>query len=227
MKTKLFFALLALIFGATTSIAQNQTKWRGPNANGIYNETGLMQTWPETGPEIIWHFAELGEGFSSPVFYNDQIFITGMEDETGFMYCLDNNGKLLWKKAYGPEWFENFPGSRTSPVLENGMIYMYSGKGVVYCLDAKNGIMKWKKDVMNDLDGRNIRWGVTETLAIDGDKVFCTAGGEEHFAFNSVFAQLFFGGASFLSPQIYSYLVANLQQEQINPNLLIFSADTL
>lgn len=36
------------------------------------------------------------------------------------------------------------------------------------------------------------------------------AGGEEHFAFNSAFAQLIFGSASFVSPRIYSYLVENL-----------------
>lgn len=38
------------------------------------------------------------------------------------------------------------------------------------------------------------------------------AGGEEHFAFNSVLAQLFFGAASFLSPLVYSYLVLNLAE---------------
>jgi FHS family L-fucose permease-like MFS transporter len=38
------------------------------------------------------------------------------------------------------------------------------------------------------------------------------AGGEEHFAFNSAFAQLIFGIASFLSPYLYSYLVVNLTQ---------------
>jgi MFS transporter, FHS family, L-fucose permease len=48
-----------------------------------------------------------------------------------------------------------------------------------------------------------------------------TAGGEEHFAFNSVFAQLFFGAASFLSPQLYSYLVVNLKEKSSNNNLLI------
>jgi fucose permease len=37
------------------------------------------------------------------------------------------------------------------------------------------------------------------------------SGGEEHFAFNSVMAQLFFGGASFLSPRVYTYLTARLQ----------------
>lgn len=38
------------------------------------------------------------------------------------------------------------------------------------------------------------------------------AGGEEHFAFNSVLAQLIFGLASFISPQMYSYLVSNINQ---------------
>lgn len=36
------------------------------------------------------------------------------------------------------------------------------------------------------------------------------SGGEEHYAFNSVLAQLIFGGASFLSPFIYSYFVQNI-----------------
>lgn len=45
------------------------------------------------------------------------------------------------------------------------------------------------------------------------------AGGEERFAFNSVLAQLFFGGASFLSPMLYSYLVGNVHTD--NTSLLI------
>jgi len=47
------------------------------------------------------------------------------------------------------------------------------------------------------------------------------AGGEEHFAFNSAFAQLIFGSASFLSPYLYSYLVLNLGQPSSARNLLL------
>lgn len=43
-----------------------------------------------------------------------------------------------------------------------------------------------------------------------------TAGGEEHFAFNSVLAQLFFGAASFISPWLYSYLVQNMHTTNSN-----------
>jgi len=49
-----------------------------------------------------------------------------------------------------------------------------------------------------------------------------TAGGEEHFAFNSVMAQLVFGLASYLSPQLYSYLVTNLQDPSaVSSNFII------
>jgi len=48
-----------------------------------------------------------------------------------------------------------------------------------------------------------------------------TAGGEEHFAFNSVLAQLIFGGASFLSPLVYSYMVLNLNDTG-NKSLSLF-----
>jgi len=48
-----------------------------------------------------------------------------------------------------------------------------------------------------------------------------TAGGEEHYAFNSVLAQLIFGAASFLSPLVYSYMVLNLKDVS-NKSLNIF-----
>lgn len=50
------------------------------------------------------------------------------------------------------------------------------------------------------------------------------AGGEEHFAFNSVFAQLFFGSASFLSPLLYSYLVNNIHTENTGGLISVFNA---
>lgn len=43
-----------------------------------------------------------------------------------------------------------------------------------------------------------------------------TAGGEEHYAFNSVLAQLIFGGASFLSPLVYKYVAESLKKPEAN-----------
>ncbi|RFS18165.1 sugar MFS transporter [Emticicia sp. C21] len=52
------------------------------------------------------------------------------------------------------------------------------------------------------------------------------AGGEENFAFNSVMGQLFFGGASFLSPMLYSYFVANVHTDP-DPNFIISTLNGL
>jgi fucose permease len=60
------------------------------------------------------------------------------------------------------------------------------------------------------------------TLQVVINPMLRVAGGEEHFAFNSVLAQVFFGGASFLSPWLYSYLVQNLHTQKSN-----FLLDTL
>src|SRR5512136_162685 len=59
------------------------------------------------------------------------------------------------------------------------------------------------------------------TLQVAVNPLLRVAGGEEHFAFNSAFAQLIFGLASFLSPQIYSYLVQNLGSGATQKNLLL------
>lgn len=53
------------------------------------------------------------------------------------------------------------------------------------------------------------------------------AGGEEHFAFNSVVAQLFFGGASYLGPYLYSYLVRNMSDYSGDSNVLINTLSSL
>jgi len=59
------------------------------------------------------------------------------------------------------------------------------------------------------------------TLQVAINPLLRVAGGEENFAFNSAFAQLIFGSASFISPRIYSYLVANLGKPALHQNTLL------
>lgn len=59
------------------------------------------------------------------------------------------------------------------------------------------------------------------TLQVVINPLLRVAGGEEHFAFNSAFAQLVFGLASFISPRVYSYLVQNLGTPAAGQNWLL------
>ena len=177
MNKGVFTLMIAGLLTLVTAKAQEPTTWRGPESNGNYSETGLLKSWPATGPDIVWHFDELGDGFSSPVFANGKIYVSAAVNNVGYIYALSMDGKLLWKATYGEEWVENYPGARATPTVVGDMLYIYSGNGVLTCMNANNGNMFWKKEVLKDLNGENITWGVTETLVIDGDKIFVTTGG--------------------------------------------------
>lgn len=179
MKTR-FFLTSILILTVLVASSQEPTRWRGPQGNGIYQETGLLKSWPANGPQILWTYDTLGEGFSSPVFANNMIYLTGMEGTTGYVYSLSQDGKLIWKKPYGTEFSESYPGSRSSVTVVGGLLYAYSAFGVITCMSANSGDIKWTKDVFKDFGGEQIQWGVTETLAVDGDKLFVTPGGSRH-----------------------------------------------
>ncbi len=179
MKIQLIFSLLFTLFISNQIFCQNPlTKWRGPEGNGIYPETGLLKEWPSSGPEILWTFDELGVGYSSPVIAHGKVYVSGMIDQTGFVFAFDKAGKLLWKVSYGEEFHESYPGSRSSVTIAGNLIYVMSGKGILSCLHSKNGQLEWKKKLFDDFDGENIRWGATESLVVDGEKLFCTPGGK-------------------------------------------------
>ncbi len=79
------FGFFILITGLTTVTAQVVQNWRGPERQGIYHETGLLQEWPAGGPEMLWAFEQLGAGFSSPVVVDGRIYISGKENGTGYI----------------------------------------------------------------------------------------------------------------------------------------------
>ncbi len=180
MGRKSAFLVLTFVFVGLVLSSQTISRWRGPDGNGIYPETGLLKKWPAEGPQVLWHFDGLGEGFSSPAFANNMIYLSGMSGKTGQIYALDMNGKLLWKSPYSEEFHESYLGARSTPVIAGDLLYIYSGKGVLTCMDANNGKIKWQKDVFKDMDGKNLTWGVTETVVVDDELVYVTPGGKKN-----------------------------------------------
>ena len=179
--TKRLLILFFAVFMISSAIAQEASRWRGPTADGKYPDTGVMKQWPADGPEMLWSFEDLGQGHSTPVVYNGKIYVSGAVEPTGFIYVFDMNGKLLKKYEYGKEYFESYPGTRSSPTLVGDLLYIYSGYGVLNCFKAESGELVWKKDLFNDFGGQQIRWGVTETAVVDGDLIYATPGGSENF----------------------------------------------
>lgn len=172
--------LLAVYTLFINGFAQEPTKWRGPSRDGHYPETGLLKQWPAGGPEILWTFEELGQGHSSAIVDQGFVYTTGMSNDKGFLFKFDLNGKLVYKKAYGPEYNTSYYGSRGTPTILGDKIYLMSGLGKLYCLENSTGNILWFKDLVKDFGGTVIQWGINETPVADGKVIYITPGGKKN-----------------------------------------------
>ncbi len=172
-------AILLFIFCSFQVVAQQPTQWRGKNSEGKYPAPKMLPSWPEEGPQILWHFDDLGDGFSSPVFANSKIYSSGMVDNLGYLYIFSEDGTLEKKLKYGKEFEVNYPGARPSPTIVGNLAYLATGYGELICLNLDNGSVLWTKELEKDFGAKNLRFGFTESIVVDGDKLYFTPGGEE------------------------------------------------
>ena len=73
-----------LLVGAMALSANAQVSpygWRGPQHNGNYPDKGLLASWPEAGPQLVFATDDAGKGYSSPLVVGDRVYITGMNDD--------------------------------------------------------------------------------------------------------------------------------------------------
>lgn len=234
MKKQLILLLLLPLTSITMVFAQENSQWRGKNRDGVYNETGLLKVWPAEGPKLLWSYDGLEAGYTSVAAANDKIYVTGMTDSTGVLYVFDKHGKLLNKKPYGLEWNTNYNGSRSTVNVNDGRLYIFSGRGVLVCLDEKSLETLWSKDFLTAYDGTNLKFGMTESPLIVEDVIYLTPGGEKNnfVALNKKTGNLIWSSeglgrpSTYCSPQYIGDLEIPMVVTAIDSSIIAFHATT-
>ena len=72
------FVVLLSLAQVVAVRADDWPQWRGPNRDGVWNETGILEKFPAGGLKVRWH-APVGIGFSSPVVAGGRVFVTDSE----------------------------------------------------------------------------------------------------------------------------------------------------
>ncbi|MDB4582573.1 PQQ-like beta-propeller repeat protein [Draconibacterium sp.] len=188
-QSQIIVAFSLIVFVLTVSCKQNSkpevAQWRGPDRSGTYNETNLLNEWPENGPELLWMSEGIGKGYAAPAVLNDKIFINGEQDSSSFLFAFDLNGKLLWKSPNGKEFMgegfsATYPGSRSTPTVVDDLVYTTSGTGRVACFETTTGAEKWAIHNVKDLGGSDNMFGYSESVVVDDNKVYCFTGGAKN-----------------------------------------------
>lgn len=165
--------------GLIASSEPGWPQWRGLRRDGISDETGLLQSWPEGGPVQLWKFEGLELGWSSPIIVEDRIYITGDIGDDLVLFALDHEGKVQWRAKNGAAWKGSYPGSRACAAYSEGRLYLLNAHGRLACYDAANGNEIWAVDILKRFNAENITWAISECLLIDGANVIVTPGGKK------------------------------------------------
>ncbi len=170
--------LIYMLFILTSvSLFAQPFQFRGVERNGIYPDTDLLEEWPESGPELVNTFQDLGDGYSAPAITEEGLFIAGMYDSIGILKHFDHQGQLKWSYEYGKEFTFKYTGARGTPTIEGNRLY-YSGTfGDAFCLNSEDGSLIWKKNIFDTYGGTPCKWGYTESPLIYEDLIILTPGG--------------------------------------------------
>jgi outer membrane protein assembly factor BamB len=165
--------------GLVASEEQGWPQWRGRRRDGISDEEGLLSTWPESGPRLLWKVDGLGTGWSSPIVVGERLYVTGDVGDDLVVFAYDRSGTEQWRAKNGKAWKGPYPGARACCAFSEGRLYHLNAHGRLACLDAASGRELWAIDILKRFSARNITWALSECLLVDGTRVIVTPGGRK------------------------------------------------
>lgn len=153
MTRRVLIACLFAAAAAPATLADNWPQWRGPHWDGHSPEKGLPTEW---GPDknVVWKLKMPGRGESTPVVWEDKIFLTSDAGSDVVLLCVGTDGKERWRKTLtntggaqnGPERASD---ASASCCTDGRHVWSYVGgkrAGKLSC-HTVNGDPVWEKDL--------------------------------------------------------------------------------
>ena len=149
----------------------------GPNRNGISAATGLLDSWPDGGPKEIWR-VKGGVGMSGIAIADGHLCTLVQRDGQQWLVALDPaSGKQHWQTSIAPE-YKNAQGDgpRATPTIAGQRVYVYTGQGILTCVNINNGSQVWSHDAVSELGGKIAEYGMASSPLIVANLVVVSAG---------------------------------------------------
>ena len=183
MKTTFSLSLIAA--AALCCAGARGADWpsfRGPNHNGISSETGWLVKWPAAGPKPLWK-ASLGLGYASITIAQGRAYASGNTGETATLCCFDaETGRNVWKFSCANQILNDYSkpkgmgGTSGAATVEGNRVYIMSGNGCLFALDAQSGAVVWSNNLVAELGLVKPHWGFTTSPLVQDNLLVVDAG---------------------------------------------------
>lgn len=190
MRATLLCFALALPAPASFAAADDWPQWRGEQRDGVWREEGLIERFPDSGPEVLWR-VPVGAGYSGPTVVGARVFLTdrvteadeaGDEVELERVVCFDRaSGEVLWEHAYPCDYAGlSYPdGPRCAVLVQDGRAYSLGSMGNLLCLNVEDGALLWEHDLAQEYGTELPVWGIAASPLIEDDLLIVPACGKE------------------------------------------------
>ncbi|MCD8534476.1 MAG: PQQ-like beta-propeller repeat protein [Verrucomicrobia bacterium] len=171
-KSRILPTIASVLVLTTALDAGEWANWRGPNGLGISDETNLPVKW-DTQTNVAWKSTLPGQGTSSPVVFQDRVFITTQtEDDSLHVLAIHaQKGEILWntKVGQGKLPAHNLHNMATpTPVADGQHVWAHFGTGDLVCLNS-DGTIVWQRNLVQDYGAYRSNHGMGNSpLIVDG-----------------------------------------------------------
>jgi outer membrane protein assembly factor BamB len=192
--------LLGLVFALTLAPlarADDWPQWMGPNRDGVWAESGILDKFPDGGLKKLWS-VPINGGFAGPAVAGGKVYVTDRVLGTGVknpddpfdtntkvggaerVLCFDaKTGEQVWKYDYLVAYQVSYgTGPRCTPTVSGGKVYSLGAMGDLVCLTADKGELVWKKDFKADYKAKTPTWGFCGHPLVYDNLLIALVGGE-------------------------------------------------
>ncbi len=132
-------------------------RWGGPHGDFTADVTGLADSWPSTGPHVMWRRG-LGSGYSAIVVDDGRLFTMYRRDGREVVVAMNaDRGTTLWEHDYGVRLrgypIEQGTGPHSSPLVYGDRLFTVGFVGDFLAFDKRTGEVLWSVNLWDDLDG--------------------------------------------------------------------------
>jgi len=165
-------AVALFTLAPAVSAAENWPQWRGPLARGVAAD-GEYPAEFSSDENVAWMVALPGVGCSTPIVWDDAIFVTCGIDGRDGVVCYGLDGSERWRQLLGPERpgkHRNGSGSNPSPVTDGKYVVAYFKSGTVAGLTT-GGRELWRVNLQEKFGADSLWWDIGSSPVLAGDRV--------------------------------------------------------
>ena len=136
----------------------NWPRWRGPQDIGSIDNGNYPVQWKPDG--VLWKSELPGKGCSTPIVWNQRIYVTAPVDGRDSLIALDWSGKRIWQTGFGkenPGKHRNGSGCNPSPATDGESIFVEFKSGTLAAVSLE-GKIRWQTNFVESFGKDTLFW---------------------------------------------------------------------